>query len=179
MRGLPCNHHRLGWVQHFFPSGEFRTLPFLDQFLGGLLDNLFLGGDGGYSHHTMRFGLLNWTGGHPLQRDYTFKNFSVQKGEVPLHLLSQLLHTFGQMVWLPPSRQIRLLNPILKGTGICYFLHPPYLSNISASEDNIWRQLEIPSKETQWGRGSLAVVLHFLHLTGPFGMIKQGSYFSC
>ena len=101
-RGLPCNHCRLGWVQHFFPSGEFRALPLLDWFLWGLLDSLFLRGGSGCSHHARRLSLLNWAGWHSLWRIYTFKDFPVWKGEVTLHLLPQLLHTFGQPAWLTP-----------------------------------------------------------------------------
>ena len=97
VRGLPCNHCRLGWVQHFFPSGEFRALPLLDWFLQGLLDSLFSGGGGRCSHHARRLSLLNWAGWHSLQGSYTFQDFPVWKVDVTLHLLPQLFHTFSQL----------------------------------------------------------------------------------
>ena len=45
-------------------------------------------------------------------------------------------------MWLPPSRKIRLLCPVLEGMGVCYHLLPLYLSDIPTSKDSIWRQLE-------------------------------------
>ena len=119
-RGLPTNHHRLGWVQYFFPSREFWALPLLGWFQRGLLGSLLLGGSGGYGHWDVRLGCLNQGSGHALQQSYTLKNFFIQKGEVATHLLPQLLYTFGQPMWLPSSRQIRLLHPILKGMGIVF-----------------------------------------------------------
>ena len=68
----------------------------------GLLDRLFSGGGSRHSHCTRGFSPFKWAGLHPLGGSYTFKDFSVQKGEVTLHLLLQLLHNFGQPVWLPP-----------------------------------------------------------------------------
>ena len=44
-------------------------------------------------------------------------------------------------MWLPSSRWIRLLCPILKGMGIGYCLLPPYLSDILTSKDSIWKLL--------------------------------------
>ena len=108
---------------------------------------------------------------------YTFKDFSVQKGEVTLHLLPQLIHTFGQLAWLSPSGQIRLLFPVLEGIGICYGLLPPYLSDIPTSEDSIWRQLESLSMEEQWGGGCFAMVPYLLCLPGPLGVTEKARIF--
>ena len=162
-----------------FPSGEFRALPLLNWFLWGLLDRLFSGGGSRHSHHTRGFSPFKWAGWHPLWGSYTFQDFSVWKGEVTLHLLPQLFHTFGQLAWLPLSRQIRLLHPVLEGMGICYFLLPLCLSDVLRSEDSIWRQLEPLSKEAQWGRGCFTMVLCLFHLTGSLWVTEKSSYLSC
>ena len=81
-KGVPSNQQRLGWVQHIFPSGKFRRLLLLSQFLRCLPDNLFFRGNGRYNCHAVGLSLLSWTGRSPLQRSYTFKNFFVQEGEV-------------------------------------------------------------------------------------------------
>ena len=104
-------------------------------------------------HLTGRQRLLNLPGGCSLLRDYTFKDLLICKGEVTLHLLPQLLYTFGQMTWLPFSRQIRLLCPILKGMSVCYGLLSLYFSYIPASKNSVGRQLESASTEAWWGRG--------------------------
>ena len=162
-----------------FPIWGILALPLLGWFPRGLLGSLLFGGSGGYSHWDVRLSFLNYGGGHPLQRSYTLENFFIQKGEVVTHLLLQLLYTFSQPTWLPSSRQIRLLHPILKDMGIGYHLLPPYLFDISTSKDSIWRQLETPSKEAWWGRGAWQWYFHFLHPTGPVGMAKWDSYFPC
>ena len=80
---------------------------------------------------------------------------------------------------LPSSRWAGFLHPILKCMGICYGVLPPYLSDIPASKDGIRGQQEMVLEETQWGRRSMAVVFHLLHLHGPSGMAEWGPYLLC
>ena len=86
-RVLPCNHHGLGWVQHFFPSWELRVLLLFGWFQQGLLTRLLSGSGGGYGCYTRGFSPLRCTIWHPLIGSNTFQDFSVSEGEVALHLL--------------------------------------------------------------------------------------------
>ena len=60
-------------------------------------------------------------------------------------------------MWLPSSRQVGFLHPILKGMGICYGLLPLYLLDIPASKDSIggsrkwpWRRHSRAGGSWQW-----------------------------
>ena len=110
---------------------------------------------------------------------FTFKNLLVWEGEVALHFLPQLLHTLSQQAWIPSSRWVSLLHPILEGMGICHCLFSLHLSIVLAGKGRIGRWLEILSEETQWCRGGLMVILHLVYLTCPFGMVKQGPHLPC
>ena len=68
----------------------------------GLLDRLFLGGGSGNSHHTWGFSPFKWAGWNPLWGSYTFKDFSVQKGEVTLHLLHNSFTLLANWHGCPP-----------------------------------------------------------------------------
>ena len=172
MGDLPSSHHRSGWVQYFFPIKELRASLLHSWFFGHPHDSSSLRGTGRCCLHALGNCFLDQSSRCLLQKGHTFEYLFISEGEVTPQLFPQFLHTLHQQVWLPSSRQINLLCPMLEGSGVCHCFLLLYLLNIPTGIDGAgwWHEL-FPEKTWQCGRG-LVVVLHFVQFTHPSGKLK-------
>ena len=161
MWGLPHSHHRPGWVQHFFPSREFRRLPLHGWFLRCLPGSLLFGGNSRHGYHAVGFSLFSQIGRHLHWRGYTFKNFLVWEGEVAPHLFPCSSFTLSANRHGCPSVGRSVFSTqYWRARAYATVFSPLHLPNVSAGKDRIWEAAgNSILRRHRWCRGCLTVIL--------------------